>query len=96
MLLLVEFAPSVSLEKSPSTLKEGDTASFTCSAEANPSDISFQWFLDGSVMQGEGVNGSVLTLTNLDKSSKGKIVKCQATNNIGKSEETYSLDINCE
>ena len=95
MKLLVEFAPSVRLERSPAVLREGDTAIFKCLAEANPANLSYRWFLGGREMEG-GEDGSVLVLPGLNRSSAGQIVKCQVRNYIGKSEETYSLQIYCE
>ena len=35
-------------------------------------------------------------LPGLNRSSDGEIVKCQVSNSIGKSEETFSLEIYCE
>ena len=95
MKLLVEFAPSVRLERSPAVLREGDTAIFKCLAEANPANLSYRWFLGGREMEG-GEDGSVLVLPGLNRTSAGQIVKCQVRNYIGKSEETYSLQIYCE
>ena len=93
--LLVEFAPSVTLERTPAVVREGDTAIFRCLAEANPANLSYRWFLGGREMEG-GEDGSVLVLPGLNRTSAGQIVKCQVTNIIGKSEETFSLQIYCE
>ena len=95
MKFLVEFAPSVRLERSPAVLREGDTAMFKCLAEANPANLSYRWFLGGREKEG-GEDGSVLVLPGLNRTSAGQIVKCQVRNYIGKSEETYSLQIYCE
>ena len=94
--LFVEFAPSVTLKKSPAIVKEGDKTQFRCQSHAKPPQVSFQWFLDGEMVDGVEEDGSVLRLDKLNRSAAGKIVKCQVTNSIGKSEETYSLDINCK
>ena len=93
--VMVEFAPSVTLERSPALVKEGDTAKFKCEAEANPADLSYRWFLAGHEMT-PTENGSMLVLPGLNRSSAGQIVKCQVSNSIGKSEETYSLEIYCK
>ena len=93
--VMVEFAPSVTLERSPAVVKEGDTAMFRCRAEANPADLSYRWFLGGHEMAGSE-DGSLLVLPGLNRSSDGEIVKCQVSNSIGKSEETFSLEIYCE
>ena len=92
---LVEFAPSVRLEREPAVIREGDTAVFRCKAEANPSLVTYKWFLGGQEVLGSE-DGSVLVLPGLNRTRDGEIVKCQVSNSIGKSEETYSLDIFCK
>ena len=47
-------------------------------------------------MAGGGDSGARLVVADLSRSQAGQIVKCQVTNSIGKSEETYSLDIFCK
>ena len=93
--VMVEFAPAVTLERRPAVVREGDTAMFRCAAEANPASLSYRWFLGQQEMAGEE-DGSLLVLPGLNRTSAGKIVKCQVSNSIGKSEETYSLEIYCE
>ena len=43
-----------------------------------------------------GNHGTLLRLDGIDRSQNGAIVKCEVSNAIGKSEETQTLDINCE
>ena len=93
--LMVEFAPSVSLERQPLVIREGDTAIFRCRAEANPELVTYKWFLGAEEMFGSE-DGSVLVLPGLNRTRDGEIVKCQVSNSIGKSEETHSLDIFCK
>ena len=94
--MFVEFAPSVSLSREPAVLREGDTAVFSCSAAANPALVTYKWFLGGREVAGGGDSGPRLVVADLSRSQAGQIVKCQVTNSIGKSEETYSLDIFCK
>ena len=93
--ILVQFAPSVSLERKPGVIREGDTAKFKCLTEANPDEVTYKWFVGGQEMYGSE-DGAMLVLPVLNRTSAGQIVKCQASNSIGKSEETYSLDIYCK
>ena len=86
----------MTLERKPAVIKEGDTAIFKCRAEANPNIVSYKWFLGGYEVAGGEEDGSVLILPGLNRSSASEIVKCQVSNSIGKSEETYSLDIYCK
>ena len=95
ILLQVEFAPAVSLEHNPTEMKEGDTVMFKCLAHSNPDFVTYQWFV-GSKEQELGEDTSVLVLPGVDRSRNGAIVKCQVRNSIGKSEETHTLDIDCE
>ena len=93
--LLVQFAPSVSLERQPLVIREGDTAIFRCRAEANPELVTYKWLLGAQELFGSE-DGSVLVLPGLNRTRDSAIVKCQVSNTIGKSEETYSLDIFCK
>lgn len=93
VLLKVEFAPWVSLQHTPSQLKEGDSASFQCQASANPDQVSFSWLVDNKKKEAVLGKPHLLILPGLTRSDNGAIVKCQASNSIGKSEETRTLNI---
>ena len=75
--ILVQFAPSVSLERKPGIIREGDTAKFKCITEANPEEVTYKWFVGGQEMYGSE-DGSMLVLPVLNRTSAGQIVKCQA------------------
>ena len=53
-----------------------------------------RWFLSSAIVPGN--HGTLLRLDGIDRSQNGAIVKCEVSNAIGKSEETQTLDINCE
>ena len=60
-----------------------------------PENLVFIFSQGGHEVPGSE-DGSVLVLPGLNRTSAGRIVKCQVSNSIGKSEETYSLDIFCK
>lgn len=41
-------------------------------------------------------HGTVLHFKSISRSKNNKIIKCEVNNDVGKSEETETLDINCE
>ena len=53
-----------------------------------------RWFIDNEIVPGN--HGTTLTLNSVTRQSNTKIVKCEVWNDIGKSEETETLDIHCK
>ncbi len=96
ILLLVEYAPHVDLTPSRDPLREGDDAEYACAAHANPppAQDSLRWFLDGNIVAGE--HSDKMALRDVDRSLNGKIVTCEVSNRVGKSEVTHTLEILCE
>ena len=95
ILLMVEFAPLVTLQQTPEVITEGDTVKYKCLVSANPGDVSYQWSVDGDE-QLLGGDHSVLVLPGVTKDMNNDIVKCRVGNSMGYSEETNTLDIHCE
>ena len=95
ILLQVEYSPLVRLQHTPVVMKEGDTVQYKCLVEANPGNVTYQWYLGG---EEEWVGGdqSLLVLPGVTRRSNGNIVKCRVGNSVGYSEETNTLDIHCE
>ena len=56
--------------------------------------IAFRWFIDNEIVPGN--HGTTLKLDSVSRQSNNKIVKCEVWNDIGKSEETETLDIHCK
>ena len=92
--LLVEYAPHVTIKAGHEQLFEGEDVTFRCEAHANPAQMSYRWFVSNAIVPGN--HGTELTMRGLSRSQKGAIVKCEVHNAIGKSEETETLEINCE
>ena len=76
-------------------LLEGESATFTCAADANPaSKLGYAWSVGGRRVEGE--RGPELTLESVDRRLNGHEVKCEATNAIGRTEAAAVLDVSCE
>ena len=56
--------------------------------------VGFRWFIDNEIVPGN--HGTTLKLDSVSRESNNKIVKCEVWNDIGKSEETETLDIHCK
>lgn len=66
----------------------------TCSADANPPDVTYRWFINDQLVRGDPT--TELVLTNISRKNHDSIVKCEVHNAVGKSEESEALDISCK
>ncbi|XP_023330824.1 irregular chiasm C-roughest protein [Eurytemora carolleeae] len=87
----VEYAPHVTLQYQPHKLQDGETVTFKCSADANPSDVTYKWYLNNQILDGK--TSKTLTLSPLNRTLHAAILKCAARNKIGRSEETHTLEV---
>ena len=96
ILLYVRYAPSVRLSTSqrPGLLTEGETIQFKCHAHANPPPLEYSWYVDGQ--RANGFESDFFLITNISQSYHSAIVKCEVTNEIGKSEETETIQVRCK
>ena len=96
ILMLVRYAPSVRLSSSTQhgLLTEGDTVQYRCHAHANPSPALYTWYVDGQ--QANGFESDYFMISNISQSYHNSIVKCEVRNEIGKSEETETIQIRCK
>jgi hypothetical protein len=53
-----------------------------------------RWFVDNEIVPGN--HGTEYRIKSISRRIHNKIVKCEVNNVIGKSEETETLDIQCE
>jgi len=91
ILLYVRYAPSVRLTPSQGLLREGETVQFKCHAHANPSPLEYSWFVDGQ--RANGFESDFFLIANISQSYHNAIVKCEVRNEIGKSEETETIQV---
>ena len=94
ILLYVRYAPSVRLTPSQGLLREGETVQFKCHAHANPAPLEYSWFVDGQ--RANGFESDFFLIANISQSYHNAIVKCEVRNEIGKSEETETIQVRCK
>ena len=104
--LSVEYKPELKIEHEPEEMKEGDNVKLTCSASANPSKVTFKWYID-DILEYDKVKDddledqkSTLEIAGIGKDMNGKVIKCWASNKIQnkpiESEVLHTLNIQCK
>lgn len=87
----VQFAPVITMNVNITrTLKEFDYVRFICAAKANPSIVTWKWSLDGETLDNPY---DYLDIPKISRDLHRSILKCEATNSIGKSEGSNALHI---
>lgn len=83
---------------------EGEPAIVNMSAKANPSEITYKWFRDGTAIKSikdSGIydrltfDGPLLNLTVVRRDDKGDY-KCEATNSEGSRSTIVRLNVQCK
>lgn len=74
-------------------LVEGSPARLQCRADANPFEVTYRWFLNQQSAFPE--NPTEFIIANVSRQHHDMIVKCEARNLIGKSEDSQTLDVTC-
>ena len=90
----IEFEPEVKLTADRETVYEGDTVKVSCTAEAFPSLVEYQWNVGGREVR--EARGAMELIIDADRTLNGKKVTCFARNKIGQSSADYLLDIKCK
>lgn len=75
-------------------LTEGSDVQFLCLAKANPSEVTYRWFVNDQFAQGEST--SELWLINVTRRLHNSFVRCEVQNSVDKAEESKALSILCE
>ncbi|XP_012232150.1 irregular chiasm C-roughest protein-like isoform X2 [Linepithema humile] len=86
----VRYAPKVSLSKID-RIVEGSELRFKCNAEANPSNLEYRWFINKKKVIGDYTTEMIIH--NATRELHDATVKCEVSNDVGKSEESQTLDI---
>ncbi|OAD61712.1 Irregular chiasm C-roughest protein [Eufriesea mexicana] len=73
---------------------EGTELRFKCRAEANPRNVEYRWFINEKTVIGDYTTDMIIH--NATRDLHDAIVKCEVHNDVGKSEDTETLDITCE
>ncbi|XP_051171046.1 irregular chiasm C-roughest protein-like isoform X1 [Leptopilina boulardi] len=92
----VLYAPKVSLKIRSGISKnnkiiEGSELRFKCRAEANPSSMEYRWYINDKKVIGDYTTEMIIH--NVTRELHDAIVKCEVHNDVGKSEETETLDV---
>ncbi|CAG9116270.1 unnamed protein product [Plutella xylostella] len=95
ILIEVKYAPKVKLvinkKNSKGKIPEGSDVTISCVADANPSNLTYRWFLDEQQVVGN--NSTQLVIRNITRDYNEVILKCVVYNAVGKSEETETLEV---
>ena len=95
--LQVHYPPHVTLKSNKGDLlEEGERVRFSCSASANPSQLSYAWYLGGKRLADGPDASTELVLDHVERKLHNLLVKCEVTNPIGRSEQSAVLNIACE
>ncbi|XP_025269617.1 irregular chiasm C-roughest protein isoform X2 [Camponotus floridanus] len=86
----VRYAPKVSLSKID-RIVEGSELKFKCRAEANPPILEYRWFINKKKVLGDFTTEMVIH--NATRDMHDATIKCEVSNEVGKSEESQTLDI---
>lgn len=93
--LQVQFAPKVRMFVKTGVLKgiieEGDTVVIGCQASANPSNLTYKWYVNNDPMNGDLRNE--LILSNISRRFNEATIKCEVHNAVGKSADTKTLEV---
>ncbi|XP_050735726.1 irregular chiasm C-roughest protein-like isoform X2 [Eriocheir sinensis] len=89
--LKVLFPPEVKLQVKPSQLVEGDDATFICTAQANPDDITYRWYHSSEELKNE--TSRTLTLHKISRNLHQNAVSCEVSNKVGTSKKTMSVHV---
>ena len=92
--LIVKYKPIVKVSVDSESIYEGDKIKIICEAEANPSNIEYEWSIEGQQLRG-AVEGAEAVIE-ATRDMNGKTVTCSARNKIGKSFNEFILNINCK
>jgi hypothetical protein len=87
----VKYRPKIEMKFSQEKLKEGDDLEIECSVKAYPADVTYKWFVDD--VEEDGFEGNIFKMKKLTKMHHKSNVKCLVENQVGKSEDVKSLNI---
>ncbi|KAF9799007.1 hypothetical protein SFRURICE_011646, partial [Spodoptera frugiperda] len=89
----VKYAPKVKMyikSGANGKIPEGDDVVIACKADANPSNLTYKWFLNEKLIEG---NTTELKIYNITRKYHDATIKCVVYNDVGNSEEIETLEI---
>lgn len=75
-------------------LMEGMDVKITCHADSNPPEVHYSWYVNDTERVPE--RPTELIIKNISRHYHESIVKCEAYNLVGKSEDSETLHVICE
>ncbi|XP_066957100.1 irregular chiasm C-roughest protein-like [Macrobrachium rosenbergii] len=89
--LEVRYPPKVTITHDQDGYKEGQTATLTCSADANPNAMTFRWYRNGQLVS--NANVTQLVIEQVTKDSLYEDIACEVSNEVGSSKKMTRLII---
>uniref|UniRef100_A0A6A7FVC0 Irregular chiasm C-roughest protein-like n=1 Tax=Hirondellea gigas TaxID=1518452 RepID=A0A6A7FVC0_9CRUS len=89
--LEVSYPPEVTISHASSGYKEGDTATLSCHASANPALLTFRWYRGGQLVSNE--NSTQLVLENVSRENNLEDITCEVSNDVGSSRKITRLNV---
>ncbi|KAJ0170539.1 hypothetical protein K1T71_013910 [Dendrolimus kikuchii] len=88
----VKYAPKVKVhvESPEKQIPEGRDAVIGCKADANPTNLTYKWFINDQPIN---QSSSILKLYNVTRKYHDATIRCLVHNDIGKSEDTMQLEV---
>uniref|UniRef100_A0A0K2U7B4 Nephrinlike [Tribolium castaneum] n=1 Tax=Lepeophtheirus salmonis TaxID=72036 RepID=A0A0K2U7B4_LEPSM len=72
-------------------IKEGSSAKFSCNAHANPSQMSYNWYISGKLVPEAKKRDYIIN--SVDRRLHNAIIRCDVTNSIGKTVQAAKLNV---
>ncbi|XP_022672770.1 irregular chiasm C-roughest protein-like isoform X2 [Varroa destructor] len=88
----VRYPPAITFSVENDKVQEGDTVRFLCSAQANPTELTYRWFRNDEPIKMAG-NENFLVLERVSRRMNGETVTCEVRNSIGISKSTQTLNV---
>ncbi|KAK6623398.1 hypothetical protein RUM43_009250 [Polyplax serrata] len=94
--LQVKYAPKVDVKIltgiGPSgRISEGADVTLLCEADANPSEMTYKWYVNNELVEGEPT--TELVIRNVTRKLHDAMVKCKVHNSVGESEAFETLEV---
>ncbi|CAL4139445.1 unnamed protein product [Meganyctiphanes norvegica] len=89
--LEVRYPPEVTIIHDSDGYKEGETATLTCSATANPQKMTYRWYRSGQLVTGN--NSTQLVVADLTRDVNLQDIICEASNEVGTSKKITRLSV---
>ena len=90
----VEYKPRVALQVNNSEYFEGDSITVACNANAQPQEVSYQWFVGGQEIKEAA--GAVEMVMDVTRDLHDKTVSCLVRNSLGQTSADYKLNVKCK